>query len=95
MSWLMNIKIIQFYERSGIVQSIDCFDEVVPQTNGDKFLAWKNHSFEAMFLDKIGMGGVLLLKYKMNLKKVGDDVVYFLYTKGTSSTILIEKLCYK
>lgn len=89
------IPIVPFDERAEIVQSIDCVDEVVPQTNRDKFLAWKKHSFDVMFVGDDWKGKPLFIEVEEKFKKVGVDVVYFPYTKGTSSTILREKLCYK
>lgn len=84
--------IIPFEERAEIVQSIDCVDKVIAQENRDKFLAWKNLNFDVMFVGDDWKGKPLFMKVEAEFKKVGVDVVYFPYTRDTSSTILREKL---
>ena len=87
--------IIPFEERAEIVQSIDCVDEVVAQENRDKFWAWKKIGFDVMFVGDDWKGKPLFVEVEEEFKKVGVDVVYFPYTKDTSSTILREKLASK
>lgn len=87
--------IIPFEERAEIVQSIDCVDEVVAQENRDKFWAWKKIGFDVMFVGDDWKGKPLFIEVEEEFKKVGVDVVYFPYTKDTSSTILREKLSSK
>ena len=84
--------IIPFEERAEIVQSIDCVDEVIVQENRDKFLAWKNLKFDVMFVGDDWKGKPLFMEVEAEFKKVGVDVVYFPYTRDTSSTILRQKL---
>lgn len=84
--------VIPFEERCEIVQAIDCVDKVVAQENRDKFWAWKKHGFDVMFVGDDWKGKPLFIEVETELKKVGVDVVYFPYTKDTSSTILREKL---
>lgn len=87
--------IIPFEERAEIVQSIDCVDEVVAQENRDKFWAWKKIGFDVMFVGDDWKGKPLFIEVEEEFRKVGVDVVYFPYTKDTSSTILREKLASK
>lgn len=86
------VPVVPFEERCEIVQAIDCVDKVVPQENRDKFLAWKNIGFDVMFVGDDWKGKALFVEVEAEFKKVGVDVVYFPYTKDTSSTILREKL---
>ena len=87
--------IIPFEERAEIVQSIDCVDRVIAQENRDKYEAWRELKFDVMFVGDDWKGKPLFIKVEEEFKKVGVDVVYFPYTKDTSSTILREKLCCK
>ena len=84
--------IIAFEERAEIVQSIDCVDRVIAQENRDKYEAWRELKFDVMFVGDDWKGKPLFMKVEEEFKKVGVDVVYFPYTKDTSSTILREKL---
>ena len=84
--------IIPFEERAEIVQSIDCVDRVTAQENRDKYEAWRELKFDVMFVGDDWKGKPLFMKVEEEFKKVGVDVVYFPYTKDTSSTILREKL---
>ena len=84
--------IIPFEERAEIVQSIDCVDKVIAQVDRDKFGAWRELKFDVMFVGDDWKGKPLFVEVEKKLKEVGVDVVYFPYTKDTSSTILREKL---
>lgn len=84
--------IIPFEERADIVQAIDYVDKVIPQINRDKFWAWKKINFDVMFVGDDWKGNDLFKEVEYEFKKVGVDVVYFEYTKDTSSTILRDKL---
>ena len=84
--------IIPFEERAEIVQSIDCVDKVIAQVDRDKFGAWRELKFDVMFVGDDWKGKPLFVEVEKKLKEVGIDVVYFPYTKYTSSTILREKL---
>ena len=84
--------IIPFEERAEIVRSIDCVGRVIAQENRDKYAAWRELKFDVMFVGDDWKGKPLFMKVEEEFKKVGVDVVYFPYTKDTSSTILREKL---
>lgn len=84
--------IIPFEERAEIVQSIDCVDKVIAQVDRDKFGAWRELKFDVMFVGDDWKGKPLFVEVEKKLKEVRVDVVYFPYTKDTSSTILREKL---
>ena len=84
--------IIPFYERCEIVKALEYVDKVVAQENRDKFWAWKKLNFDVMFVGDDWKGKSLFVEIEEEFKKVGVDIVYFPYTKDTSSTILREKL---
>lgn len=84
--------IIPFEERAEIVQSIEFVDKVIAQESRDKFLAWKNLNFDVMFVGDDWKGKPLFMDVEKQFNQVGVDIVYFPYTKDTSSTILREKL---
>lgn len=86
------VPVVPFEERCEIVQAIDCVDKVVAQENRDKFWAWKRLDFDVMFVGDDWKGKPLFIEVEAEFKKVGVDVVYFPYTKDTSSSILREKL---
>lgn len=86
------LPIIPFEERCEIIKSIKYVDMVVPQFDKDKFSAYKKYKFDVMFVGDDWKGKPLFEQAEKKLSEFNVDVVYFPYTKGTSSTILREKL---
>ena len=84
--------IIPYEERKAIVEAIRYVDEVVPQIDRDKFAAWKRIGFDVMFVGDDWKDSALFNQVEKELNAVGVNIVFFPYTKGTSSTILREKL---
>lgn len=84
--------VIPFEERLRIVQAIKYVDLAVPQTSMDKMAAWKEHHFDVMFVGDDWKGTDKWNKYEDEFRKVGVDIVYFPYTKSTSSTLLNQVL---
>lgn len=84
--------IIPFEERIDIVGAIEYVDQVVAQEDRDKFKAWEQLKFNAMFVGDDWKGSPLFEEIEKQFHEVGVEVVYFPYTKDTSSTILREKL---
>lgn len=84
--------IIPFEERKVILEAIKYVDKVVPQENRDKYSAYEKYEFNVMFVGDDWKGNSLFEEVEKKFKEVGVEVVYFPYTKGTSSTILKEKL---
>jgi len=87
--------VIPYHERVEIVKGIKFVDEVVSQTNRDKFSAWENLHFNVMFVGDDWKGDPLFERIENQFSQVGVDIVYFPYTKGVSSTELKEKIQYK
>ncbi len=84
--------VIPFEERKEIVGAIKYVDEVVTQENMDKLGAWKKYHFDVMFVGDDWKGTDKWNKIEADLAQVGAKVVYFPYTKGTSSTLINETL---
>ena len=84
--------VIPFEERKEIVGAINCVDEVVTQENMNKMEAWEKYHFNVMFVGDDWKGTDKWNKIEADLNAVGAKVVYFPYTKGTSSTLINETL---
>lgn len=84
--------IIPFEERVEIISSIKYVDQVVAQESKDKIAAYDKYKFDVMFVGDDWKNTELFNKCEEELIKRGSSVVYFPYTKSTSSTILREKL---
>ncbi len=84
--------VIPFKERIEIIRAIKYVDEAVPQTTMNKMSAWEQYHFNAMFVGDDWKGTEQWQEFEKQFKAVGVDIVYFPYTKGTSSTLLNETL---
>lgn len=84
--------IIPFAERMAIVEAIKYVDQVVPQKSMDKFAAWEELHFNAIFHGDDWKGSSMYDEIEKELATVGVDMVFLPHTDGTSSTLLAEKL---
>lgn len=84
--------VIPFEERIEIVRNIKCVDEAVPQVNMNKMEAWKKYHFNKMFVGDDWKGTEKWNKIEAEMNSVGVELVYFPYTKGTSSTLINQVL---
>src|SRR6185437_9983816 len=84
--------VIPFRERFEIVNSIRYVDVTIPQENHDKFSAWKRLRFDMMFVGDDWFETEAWEKYERQFSEAGVRIVYFPYTKGTSSTLINETL---
>lgn len=80
--------IIPHNERMAIVENIKYVDKVVSQDSMDKMAAWGEYKFDAMFVGNDWQGSEVWNEYEKKFSEVGVDIIYFPYTKGTSSTKL-------
>lgn len=80
--------VITFEERIEIVKAIKYVDEVVPQYNMNKLEAHKKYNFDVMFVGSDWQGTEKWNKIESDFNKIGVKVIYFPYTKGTSSTLI-------
>lgn len=84
--------VIPFEERIEIVRSIKYVDAAIPQYTMDKFDAWQKLKFDIMFVGDDWYGAEKWRDYEKQFEKVGVKIVYFPYTKGTSSTLINQTL---
>ncbi|MEE7476285.1 adenylyltransferase/cytidyltransferase family protein [Methylobacterium hispanicum] len=78
--------IISFIERCEILQHVEYVDAVVAQDTMDKLAAWQRLKFNIMFVGDDWHGSDKWNKIDQQMNTVGVQVVYFPYTKSTSST---------
>jgi len=84
--------VIPYKERSEIIANIKSVDVVVPQETMNKFEAWQRLNFNIVF---VGDDWYKTPKWELiekDLKHENIKIVYFPYTKGTSSTIINDTL---
>jgi len=84
--------VIPFNERCEIIRSIKYVDLVVPQENMDKYEVWEKLKFDILFVGDDWYNTEKWNDIEEQFKKVGVKVVYFPYTKGTSSTLINQIL---
>jgi len=84
--------VIPFEERIEIVRSIQHVDLAVPQESMDKMEAWKQHQFDLMFVGDDWKNTPKWKDLEARFKEVGVKIIYFPYTKGTSSTLINQVL---
>lgn len=84
--------VIPFSERIEIVRSIKYVDAAIPQEELDKYEMWKKLHFDILFVGDDWFNTPRWQEMEEKFKQVGVKIIYFPYTKGTSSTILNETL---
>ncbi len=80
--------IIPFEERCAIVRALRLVDDVVPDTSGDKKVAWHRVHFNVVFKGDDWRGTSKGDRLEADMAVVGAEVHYFPYTPQTSSTEL-------
>jgi len=80
--------VIPFIERCEILRAIRYVDVVVPQEHMNKFEAWQKMRFDIVFVGDDWYQTPRWDEIQKQLNDVGARVVYFPYTRGTSSTII-------
>ena len=84
--------VIKEHERIEIVSNIKAVDSVVIQKDMDKYKMWEKLKFDIMFVGDDWKGTKKWNDFENTFKKVGVKIVYFPYTKGTSSTLINSTL---
>lgn len=79
-------------ERMEIVGSLKYVDEVVVQSDMDKFGAWEKYKFDKMFVGDDWKGHPSWVELEARFAPLGVEIIYFPYTAHTSSTKLREVL---
>lgn len=83
---------IPFEDRAEIVRSIKYVDAVVPQSDMDKLTMCKKLKASYLFVGDDWYGTEKWNKYEEEFSKEEIKIVYFPYTKGTSSTQIRKAL---
>ena len=84
--------VIPFEERIEIVRSCKFVDAAIPQEDLDKYKMWEKLHFDVLFVGDDWYNSPSWKEMEEKFKKVGVRVVYFPYTKNTSSTLINEVL---
>lgn len=84
--------VIPFSERMEIVRSIEYVDAVVAQEDMDKMKLWEKLKYDVMFVGDDWFKSEKWNKLDKQFNEVGVKIVYFPYTKGTSSTLINDIL---
>jgi len=86
------LPVVPFVERRTIVSALRCVDLTVPQTSMDKMQAWRNLGFHRMFVGDDWKGSDKWRELEREFSEINVDIVYFPYTKTTSSSQLRDAL---
>jgi len=84
--------VIPYQERLEIVRSIKYVDATIAQESMDKFKMWEKLKFDVLFVGDDWFETEKWKEIEEQFKEVGVKVVYFPYTKSTSSTMLNNTL---
>lgn len=84
--------VIPFEERIEIVRSCKFVDAAIPQEDLDKYKVWEKLNFDILFVGDDWYNSPSWQEMEEKFRKVGVKIVYFPYTKGTSSTLINETL---
>lgn len=84
--------VIPYSERSEIVRGIRYVDAVVPQYSMNKVEACLKVKADILFVGDDWYNSEKWQDYEAQLKEVNVKIVYFPYTKGTSSTLINSTL---
>ncbi|MDD3876069.1 MAG: adenylyltransferase/cytidyltransferase family protein [Bacteroidales bacterium] len=84
--------VIPFEERIKIVEAIKYVDSVVKQDTTDRFVSWEKNKFDVIFVGDDLKGTEKWNKFEVEFSKVGVKVIFFPYTKTTSSTLVRKVL---
>lgn len=84
--------VIPFEERIEIVRNIKYVDSAIPQYEIDKFKVWEKIKFDVLFVGDDWYESDSWKIMENKFKDVNVRVIYFPYTKGTSSTLINEIL---
>jgi glycerol-3-phosphate cytidylyltransferase len=84
--------VISLDERLEIVKNIKSVDRVIVQEDMEKFKMWEKLKFDLIFVGDDWKGTEKWNNYEKEFNKVGVKIIYFPYTKGTSSTLINKTL---
>lgn len=80
--------VIPFNERLEIIRSIKYVDLAIQQPSYDKKITWEKLKFDILFVGDDWFNNSNWKEYEIFFSSVNVKVVYFPYTKNTSSTLI-------
>jgi len=80
--------VIPFNERLEIIRSIKYVDLAIQQPSYDKKITWEKLNFDILFVGDDWFNNSKWKEYEIFFSSVNVKVVYFPYTKNTSSTLI-------
>ena len=84
--------VVPFDERIEIVRACRYVDLAVPQASMDKLDAWQRYKFNVMFVGDDWYQNERWKALDAQFTELGVRIVYFPYTKTTSSTLINQTL---
>lgn len=84
--------VIPFEERIEIVRNIKYVDAAVPQDSMDKIDAYNRYKFDIMFVGDDWYKSDKWQAFDRQFNDIGVRIIYFPYSKGTSSTLINQVL---
>ncbi len=84
--------VIPFNDRIEIVRACKYVDVAVPQITLDKLDAWNHYKYHTLFVGDDWFRNKSWKELENNLNEQGVKIIYFPYTKGTSSTLVNDAL---
>ena len=84
--------VIPFEERIQIIRGCKYVDLAVPQENMDKIEAYERYNFNIMFVGDDWFNTKKWNEIEKKLQKVNVRIIYFPYTKSTSSSLINNTL---
>ena len=84
--------VIPFEERIEIVRNIKYVDAAVPQDSMNKMDAYNRYKFDIMFVGDDWYKTDKWQEFDKQFNDVGVRIIYFPYSKGTSSTLINQVL---
>jgi glycerol-3-phosphate cytidylyltransferase len=91
-SYKLKTAVIPFPERMEIVRSIKYVDAVIPQETMDKIEMWRKIHFDVLFVGDDWYQTDKWKELEKQFAEVNVRIIYFPYTKGTSSTLVNDTL---
>ncbi|MDX6277254.1 MAG: glycerol-3-phosphate cytidylyltransferase [Nocardioidaceae bacterium] len=83
-----SLPVVPCDERLEIISSLGIVDEVVIDRSADKTVAWQQRRFDAIFKGDDWQGTPKGYRLERAMSELGVAVVYFPYTRHTSSSML-------
>jgi len=80
--------VIPFEERCEIVRHVDFVDAAIPQESMNKLDMWQRLKFDVMIVGDDWYQTERWQELETRFNDLGVQIVYFPYTKGTSSTLI-------